>query len=77
MVKPGDTASDCPRCGASRVLIGYENSVFAAHCENCSLTVALEPPAMTMREVRDAEEDWNADEWEPAGTSHGPDPWGD
>ncbi|MFB6076859.1 MAG: hypothetical protein ABEK12_01875 [Candidatus Nanohaloarchaea archaeon] len=77
MPTPGDAAGECPRCGAQRVQIGYDHSVVGVYCPRCSLTVALDGDAYTVNEAKERDHDWDPDEWEPAGTKEGPDPWGD
>lgn len=76
MPQPGDTAGDCPRCGGERVLVGHGSAVIGAHCSTCDLTVVMTGSAMTTREVQDIESEWDPDEYEAAGASWGPDPWG-
>lgn len=35
--KPGDEAGECINCGSVTWMIGYAESVFGVHCEDCGL----------------------------------------
>ena len=53
MANPGDKAGDCPRCGESRIQIGYDVKTLGAYCENCDVITALHPTkAVTSAEAR-------------------------
>jgi len=74
MSEPGEDGGDCPRCGATLTLAGWDQTVVGAHCERCTLTIALTGDGIAAHQL--ADQDWTPDEWEPRGSPYGPDPWG-
>jgi ribosomal protein S27E len=54
-MKPGEDASECLRCGATTVRIGYGHAVYAVVCEECGLLVSPTEDAMTLHDAKELE----------------------
>lgn len=54
VTEPGRTGGDCPECGDSTVMIGYDSTVVGTLCEECDLMVGI---AVDYVDVHDAFDD--------------------
>lgn len=41
VTRPGKSAGDCPECGNSTVMVGYDTTVVGMLCEACDLFVGI------------------------------------